>query len=145
MPSSTQYKCNKCGALVNATDVICPNGHDLRTVGRTINIILSEIIGLKDEVVKDSGDLKATFNVIKNLSEDPQKNREEIDENLNTFSSQIKKIDIKINKLSEGVEQIRIQTKPPTFIKKIVDHIIGGIIGFLIGLVLGTLLRLVLI
>jgi len=126
--------------LVNATDEKCPNGHDLKKVGRTINLVLGEVIKLKDEVVKESGDLKVTFGVIKNLSEDPQKNIRAIDENLNKFFNQLEDIDLKIKELDTKLEQIQTQTKPPTFMNKIVDHIIGGVIGFIIGLILGAFL-----
>ena len=34
--AETVYKCNQCGAIVNFSDILCPNGHDLKEVGKNM-------------------------------------------------------------------------------------------------------------
>lgn len=46
-----KYFCQNCGAEITSTDTVCPNCRkNLKDMGRRIEVIVTETIGLSDEV-----------------------------------------------------------------------------------------------
>jgi hypothetical protein len=135
--SEAEYHCQKCGAKITSIDTECPNGHNLTEVGRKINLSLSEVLTVSENLVHTSGLLIQHY-------ENSRGNLSQIEDEIPELRPLILSMDTgfaemtsEFNDVKEMITIVQEQQKPSWRVRikeNIVDYLITAIISFAVGL-----------